>query len=52
MGIYPLYDADVAHLMEYMRASNDDNTFENYLKKYVDGVDCHEEYLRLVGVLV
>ncbi|MHA1643408.1 MAG: CoA transferase subunit A [Candidatus Freyarchaeota archaeon] len=52
MGIYPLYEADVAHLMEYMRASNDANTFENYLEKYVYRVDCHEEYLRLVGVLV
>jgi glutaconate CoA-transferase subunit A len=50
MAIYPLYDQDVAHLMEYMRASNDPKTFEEYLKKYVHNPNSHEEYLKLVGV--
>lgn len=50
MSIYPLYDPDVAHLMEYMSCSNDPKTFEKYLTKYVYEPNSHNEYLKLVGV--
>ncbi|MEX2724713.1 MAG: CoA transferase subunit A [Candidatus Freyarchaeota archaeon] len=49
MAFYPLYDQDIGHLMEYMRASNDHKTFQEYLEKYVYQPSGHEEYLKMVG---
>jgi hypothetical protein len=44
------YDADVAHLMNYMEASRNEASFQKYLDKYIFGPEDHEVYLRLVDM--
>jgi glutaconate CoA-transferase, subunit A len=39
------YDVDADHIREYMQAARTDETFRNYLDRYVLGVRDHTEYL-------
>jgi glutaconate CoA-transferase subunit A len=47
-----LYQADEAHLQEYIEAAKDEKTFEVYLKKYVYEVKNHGEYLGRISLPV
>lgn len=44
-----LYDQDRAHLAEYARAGRHEDTFLQYLDRYVYGVSSHDAYLDLIG---
>ena len=44
------YSIDDGHLKEYLEASMEERAFRLYLKKYVDSVVSHEEYLKQVGM--
>ena len=43
------YDTDFNHLDEYVAASKDEGSFQEYLDKYIFGPEDHEEYLKIVG---
>ena len=47
-----LYTADALHLMAYVQAAAQENTFQDYLDQYIFGPADHDEYLSLVGVEV
>lgn len=42
------YDLDVSHLSEYMEASKTEETFKEYLNRYIIGPKDHEEYMHVV----
>jgi len=42
------YDIDNKHIMEYMEAAKDKDSFKAYIEKYITGPDNHEEYFNLV----
>ena len=44
-GCAGLYGPDKAHMAEYVAASRDDASFDDYLRKYVFGVTDHDEYI-------
>jgi glutaconate CoA-transferase, subunit A len=44
-----LYEADDAHLEEYVRASSDAASFAKYLETYVSGVASHRDYHMCIG---
>jgi glutaconate CoA-transferase subunit A len=44
-----LYEADDAHLEEYVRASSDAASFAKYLETYVSGVASHRDYHKCIG---
>ena len=44
-GCAGLYAPDKAHMVEYVAASQDDASFDKYLRTYVYGVADHGEYL-------
>jgi glutaconate CoA-transferase subunit A len=46
---YLHYDYDMEHLLKYKELADDDNQFETYLKEFVLDVDCHDDYLKLIG---
>lgn len=43
------YFSDEAHLVEWMKAEKDPETFAKFLDKYIYGVNSFEEYLNLCG---
>ncbi|MBI4635039.1 MAG: hypothetical protein HY727_01700 [Candidatus Rokubacteria bacterium] len=43
------YEADAAHLAEYVAAAREDRSFKEYLARYVWEPDDHAAYLRAVG---
>ena len=43
------YETDLKHLEEYVMASKSDDTFQEYLEKYVLGPKDLEEYQKIVG---
>lgn len=45
---YPYYVLDGLHIMEYLDAARNPDTFKLYLEKYVLNTD-HEKYLELIG---
>jgi glutaconate CoA-transferase subunit A len=45
------YFSDEAHLVEWMKAEKDPETFAKFLDKYIYGVNSFEEYLNLCGGL-
>ena len=45
-GCYGCYDTDPAFYKEYVKASRADDTFAEWLKKWVHGVKNHEEYVK------
>ncbi len=46
---YLHYDYDMEHLLKYKELADDDDQFEKYLKEFVLDVDCHDDYLKLIG---
>jgi len=44
-GCAGLYDPDKVHMQAYVKASQSEETFQEYLKKYVHGISSHEEYI-------
>ena len=46
---YLHYDYDMAHLLKYKELADDDDQFETYLKEFVLDIDCHDDYLKLIG---
>jgi glutaconate CoA-transferase subunit A len=48
-AVYQYYDYDPLQLKEYHESARDDDTFQNYLEKYVYRVRNHDEYLETVG---
>lgn len=44
-GCFGLYSPDKIHMREYVIASNDDATFEKYLRTYVFEVKDHDDYV-------
>lgn len=44
------YGLDKAHIMEYMAAAKNEDSFQAYVEKYITGPESHEEYLDLVGL--
>lgn len=44
-----LYEADDAHLEEYVKASADAASFARYLEHYVSGASSHTDYHRRIG---
>ncbi len=46
---YGCYDYDPEYLNRYRQLAGDDATFQDYLDKYVYGVDSHEQLCELVG---
>jgi len=46
---YLHYDYDMEHFLKYKELAGDDDQFENYLKEFVLDVDCHDDYLKLMG---
>ena len=46
---YLHYDYDMEHLLKYKELADDDDQFETYLKEFVLDVDCHDDYLKLIG---
>jgi glutaconate CoA-transferase subunit A len=44
-GCAGLYAPDKAHMGEYVAAARDDALFDAYLRKYVFGVENHDEYV-------
>ena len=47
--MYYLYWRDEEHLKQYLEASRDPQTTEEYLNKYIYGVKSNREYLELIG---
>ncbi len=47
--MYYLYWRDEEHLKQYLEASREPHTTEEYLRKYVYGVKNNAEYLELIG---
>lgn len=48
-SVHNCYDYDPEHLTAFARAGKADDTFREYLDRYVFGVASHEEYLEAVG---
>ena len=46
------YPTDDLHIMSYVQAAGNENTFQEYLEQYILGPADHGEYLRRVGVEV
>jgi glutaconate CoA-transferase subunit A len=44
-----LYEADDAHLEEYVKASADAASFTEYLERYAGGAVTHRDYHKLIG---
>jgi hypothetical protein len=44
-GLGRMYEADSQHCQEYLAAAKTEEQFQTYLKRYVFGVNSHEEYL-------
>jgi glutaconate CoA-transferase subunit A len=44
-GCAGLYAPDKVHMGEYVAAARDDASFDEYLRKYVFGVENHDEYV-------
>lgn len=42
------YDIDIDHIVTYMEAAKDEDSFSEYLEKYITGPENHAEYLDLV----
>ena len=48
-SVYGVYDFDKEHIKEYAQASKTPQGFQEYLEKYINGVNDHWEYLEMVG---
>jgi len=46
---YGYYDYDPSYLKEYAKCAKNDQLYRDYVEKYIYGVHCHEEFLKLVG---
>jgi glutaconate CoA-transferase subunit A len=49
MMCHDYYDYDLDHLMLFHKMSRKEETWEDYLEKYILGVENHFEYLDLIG---
>ena len=45
-----LYPVDDVHMVEYLKAAKEENSFREYLEKYVFTVDSHLDYLKQAGL--
>lgn len=43
------YGPDLTHLSEYMEASKSDDTFEEYVNRYIIEPKDHEAYMKVIG---
>jgi glutaconate CoA-transferase subunit A len=48
-AVFNYYDYDPRHLRLYHGGAEDDDTFHQYLQRFVFGVKCHAEYLEGIG---
>jgi len=48
-GCRDQYFLDMPHLTEYMEAAKTEDTFAEYLAKYITGPETHEAYLKIAG---
>lgn len=44
-----VYERDEAHLLEFLKAAESEETTQQYLQKYVYGPKAHQAYLELIG---
>jgi hypothetical protein len=49
MMCHNYYDYDLEHLQLFHKATRQEETWQEYLDKYILGVENHEEYLKLIG---
>ncbi len=49
MQVHAYYDYDLDHLMMFHKMTKDENSWQEYLKHYILGVEDHYEYLKLIG---
>lgn len=49
MMCHNYYDYDLEHLMMFHKATSSEETWHEYLEKYILGVETHQEYLSLIG---
>lgn len=49
-GYGAVYPTDDLHMQEYVQAANNDESFQEYLDRYVYGLPDHEAYLARVGL--
>jgi len=49
MMCHNYYDYDLEHLMLFHKATQTEETWQEYLDEYIIGVENHDEYLKLIG---
>jgi glutaconate CoA-transferase, subunit A len=49
-GLGDLYEADHAHILEYLEAAKEEKSFQGYLDRYIRNLANHKEYLERVGL--
>ncbi len=49
MQCHNYYDYDLEHLMLFHKMTKTEEGWQDYLEKYITGVENHEEYLELIG---